>query len=78
MKGTIRSTEQLIEEQVHRWQLMHKEKKAEKEILPVITISREPGSGGRIVREALEGLLVRQTQCGSVSSGSAARNGQAR
>jgi cytidylate kinase len=57
MKGTIRSTEQLIEEQVHRWQLMHKEKKAEKEILPVITISREPGSGGRIVAQKLAAKL---------------------
>jgi cytidylate kinase len=57
MKGTSRSTEQLIEEQMHRWQLMRKEKRAEKEILPVITISREPGSGGRIVAQKLAAKL---------------------
>jgi cytidylate kinase len=53
MKGPVRSMEQLIEEQVHRWRLMHVEKKAEKEVLPVVTISREPGSGGRIVAQKL-------------------------
>ena len=53
MKGTVRSMEKLIEEQMHRWRLMHAEKKAEKEALPVITISREPGSGGRIIAKKL-------------------------
>ena len=57
MKTTIRSMEQLVEEQVHRWQLMHTEKKAEKEVLPIITISREPGSGGRIVAQKLAAKL---------------------
>ncbi len=45
--------ERLIEDQMHRWQLMHKGKKVEKEVLPIITISREPGSGGRIVAKKL-------------------------
>jgi cytidylate kinase len=36
---------------------MHAEKKAEREILPVITISREPGSGGRIVAQKLAAKL---------------------
>jgi len=53
MKGTVRSVEQLIEEQVHRWQLMNADKKEDKEDLPIITISREPGSGGRLVAENL-------------------------
>ncbi len=57
MKGTIRSVEQLIEEQMHRWQLMHTSKKEEKKILPIITISREPGSGGRIVAQKLAARL---------------------
>jgi hypothetical protein len=57
MKGTIRSMEQLIEEQVHRWQLMHTETKAEKKVLPVLTVSREPGSGGRIVAQKLAAKL---------------------
>jgi len=57
MKTTVRSVEKIIEEQMHRWQLMHKEKKEEKKVLPVITISREPGSGGRIVAQKLAAKL---------------------
>jgi cytidylate kinase len=53
MKTSIRSIEKIIEEQMRRWQLMHTEKKAEKKVLPVITVSREPGSGGRIVAQEL-------------------------
>lgn len=45
MTGSI---EQLIDRQVHRWEIM--KKKIEKEgYVPVITISREPGSGGSII-----------------------------
>lgn len=58
MKGTIRSVEQLIEEQMKRWQLMNTEKREAKEVLPVITISREPGSGGRIVAQNLAAKLT--------------------
>jgi len=57
LKTTIRSMEQLVEEQVHRWQLMHTKKEVEKEALPIITISREPGSGGRIVAQKLAAKL---------------------
>lgn len=57
MKTTTRSMERLIEEQMQRWRLMHAEKKTEREILPVITISREPGSGGRIVAQKLAAKL---------------------
>jgi len=49
--------ERLIEEQMHRWQLMHTEQKVEREVLPIITISREPGSGGRIVAQKLAANL---------------------
>ena len=49
--------EKIIEEQMHRWQLMHTQKKAEKEVLPVVTISREPGSGGRIIAQKLAAKL---------------------
>ena len=45
----MKSIQRLIEEQVNRWQLMQKEQKEEKEGVSIITISREPGSGGRIV-----------------------------
>jgi hypothetical protein len=36
----------IIEEQVQRWQIMQKERKEEKEGVSIITVSREPGSGG--------------------------------
>ena len=57
MKTTTRSVEKMVEEQVHRWQLMHTEKKEEKKALPIITVSREPGSGGRIVAQQLAAKL---------------------
>ena len=39
---------QMIEEQVRRWEILRRETTAAKP-LPVITLSREPGSGGRHV-----------------------------
>lgn len=47
-----RSIEQIIEEQVQRWQLQQTKREEEK-FFPVITISREPGSGGRTIAEKL-------------------------
>ncbi len=52
------SIEQLINRQIKRWELTKKEKEKEGYI-PVITISREPGSGGSIIGRKvaeLEGL----------------------
>lgn len=46
----------MIEEQVHRWQISKTEKKKE-EVIPVITISREPGSGGRLVAKGIADRL---------------------
>ncbi len=48
-----RSTHQIVEEQVKRWQQMHTEAKKESKLIPVVTISREPGSGGRLVAKQL-------------------------
>jgi len=48
----MKSTHQLIEEQVRRWDLSRQEIKEEK-TLPVITLSREPGSGGKLVAKAV-------------------------
>ena len=53
MKTKIRSTEQIVEEQVRRWQIIPKEEKKEKKRISVITISREPGSGGNILAKRL-------------------------
>ncbi len=47
-----RSLQQIVEGQVQRWQLL-KKCPPETQTAPVITVSREPGSGGRIVAEAL-------------------------
>lgn len=52
MKTKSRSLEQIVERQVQRWQLLKKER-PEKPAAPVITFSREPGSGGRIIAETL-------------------------
>jgi cytidylate kinase len=49
MKGTSRTIERIVEEQVQRWQLMRTEEKKPEADLPVATISREPGSGGSVV-----------------------------
>ena len=47
-----RSLQQIVESQVQRWQLL-KKTAPEKQPSPVITLSREPGSGGRVIAEAL-------------------------
>jgi cytidylate kinase len=53
MKPKNRSIEQIIEEQIQRWKLMQIEKPAEKPGVSIITISREPGSGGSIIAKKL-------------------------
>jgi cytidylate kinase len=53
MKTKTRSIHQIIEEQVQKWQLSKKEKKKETLKISVITISREPGSGGNVLAKLL-------------------------
>ena len=53
MRAKARSTHQIIEEQMQRWQIMRSEEKIGREVVSVITLSREPGSGGRIIAERL-------------------------
>ena len=52
----MRAMHQLIEEQVRRWEILKKEKQEEK-TLPVITLSREPGSGGKLVARVVADRL---------------------
>ena len=52
----MKAMHQLIEEQVRRWEILTKEKQEDK-TLPVITLSREPGSGGRVVAKAVADRL---------------------
>ena len=49
----MKSIPQIIEEQVHRWQLTQKKDMPEKEGVSIVTLSREPGSGGRIIAARL-------------------------
>jgi len=53
MKTPKRSIPKIIEEQAKKWQIMKAGGKKEAAGFPVITISREPGSGGRIVATSL-------------------------
>jgi cytidylate kinase len=52
----MRAIHQLIEEQVRRWEIL-KTKSAEEKPLPVITLSREPGSGGKFVAKSVADRL---------------------
>ena len=49
----MKTIPQIIEEHVHRWQIMHKEGAEEKVGVSIVTLSREPGSGGRIIASRL-------------------------
>ena len=53
----MKSIPRIVEEQVHRWQIQQQEKPEEKAVVPVVTVSREPGSGGRIVAQNLAAKL---------------------
>lgn len=54
MKAQTRSIEALVDEQLKKWQLQTTERKIEKKKPgPVITISREPGSGGSEIARRL-------------------------
>ena len=53
----MKTIPRIIEEQVHRWQIMQKETTEEKEGISIVTVSREPGSGGRIVASKLADKL---------------------
>ena len=48
-----KSHEKIIDEQVRKWEIMRAQKTEKEEGLPVITVSREPGSGGRVVAERI-------------------------
>ena len=48
-----KTLEKIIDEQVKKWEMIRAERRVEEEALPIITISREPGSGGRIVAQRI-------------------------
>ncbi len=49
----MKSVAQIVEDQAKKWNMMKIEEKKEEPGIPVITVSREPGSGGRLVGEKL-------------------------
>ena len=49
----MKTIPQIVEEQIQRWHIIGSEKKEEKAAVSVVTISRDPGSGGRIVAQKL-------------------------
>ena len=53
----MKTITKLIEEQVHRWQIARAESPEEKKGVSIVTLSREPGSGGRIVAARLAAKL---------------------
>jgi cytidylate kinase len=53
----MKTVTQIIEEQIHRWQIIHQERKEEKPGISIITLSGEPGAGGRIVAARLANTL---------------------
>ncbi|MGD2186005.1 MAG: cytidylate kinase-like family protein [Desulfobacterales bacterium] len=53
----MKTIPRMIEEQVQRWQIMRKEGKEVKEGVSIVTVSREPGSGGRIIAAKLADKL---------------------
>ena len=56
METRARSMHQIVDQQVKKWEIMRREKEEEKS-LPVITVSREPGSRGRLVAEGIADQL---------------------
>ncbi len=57
MKPKNRSMVQIVEEQVRKWQLVSTESKSSKPKTTVITVSREPGSGGNLIARELSEKL---------------------
>ena len=52
MPTKARSIEKIIEEQIQKWHIARRKNEIEESVYPVVTISREPGSGGRIIAES--------------------------
>lgn len=47
-----RSIEKIVEEQIQKWNVTRRKKGIGESVYPTVTISREPGSGGRIIAES--------------------------
>ena len=52
-----RSVEQLVDDQVKKWGFDHKEQSVETSAVSTITVSRDPGSGGKLIAKGLAECL---------------------
>lgn len=57
MQIKVKPVAQIVEDQVRSWQFRRSEPRQAEKVIPAITISREPGSGGRIIGEKLSQRL---------------------
>ena len=57
MKTAARSITRIVEDQVNRWRILGAENPPRTAFLPLVTISRQPGSGGNIVAEQVAEML---------------------
>lgn len=48
-----RTIQQIVEEQVQKWQFAHSETKPQTTVATVVTVSREPGSGGKLIAQGI-------------------------
>jgi cytidylate kinase len=52
-----RSVEQMIDEQVKKWGFDHRDKPSRTPAVTMVTVSREPGSGGRLIAQGIAEVL---------------------
>lgn len=57
MVGHRRSIEQIIDEQVKKWSFDHRAKPKKAPTINMITVSRDPGSGGKLVAQGIAEVL---------------------
>lgn len=53
MNARKRSIEQLVDEQVKKWGFEHRSKSSETPAISMVTVSRDPGSGGKLIAQGL-------------------------
>ncbi len=67
MKITINGLEKIVEEQLTKWnRLQAQQKRQDVKLCPVITISREPGTGGTTIAEKLAQALTMDFMSGKI------------
>lgn len=52
-----RSIEQIVDEQVKKWGFDHKERPAQTTAVSMVTVSRDPGSGGKLIAKGIAECL---------------------